>query len=122
MQFDNSSPIWLQLVDESIRRVVTGRWPPGGRIPVVRDLAVELGVNPNTVQRAMAELDRMGVTIADRTRGRCVTEDLSRIEELREEIAAARTDDFVGWARGVGLSLAAVTELLEARWRAMEGE
>ena len=58
MDLDDSRPIWIQLVDDFRMRIVTGIWPAGTRIPSVRDLATQAGVNPNTVQRALAELDR----------------------------------------------------------------
>lgn len=122
MQFDDSSPIWLQLVDECSRRIVTGQWPAATKLPGVRDLAVELGVNPNTVQRAMSELDRLGVTASDRTKGRFVTDDAARIDALRREVAAGHADDFVRRARGLGMSLDGARTLLETRWQAMEGE
>ena len=61
MDFDASRPIWLQLREEFTRRIVIGRWAPGKQIPGVRELAVELGVNPNTVQRTLAELERDGL-------------------------------------------------------------
>ena len=67
MEFDPSVPIWLQLTGEFTRRVVTGSWPPGAKIPAVRELAVDLKVNPNTVQRALAELERSGLTRTERT-------------------------------------------------------
>lgn len=122
MQFDNSSPIWIQLVTECSRRVVTGEWPVGTRVPGVRDLAVEMGVNPNTVQRAMGELDRRGITVPDRTVGRFVTDDVAVIDELRETLASASADDYVRRARGLGMSLTAATKLFATRWRDLEGE
>ena len=66
MDFDASRPIWLQLREEFTRRIVIGRWPPGKQIPGVRELAVELGVNPNTVQRTLAELERDGLCRSER--------------------------------------------------------
>ncbi|MDU7360252.1 GntR family transcriptional regulator [Tessaracoccus timonensis] len=122
MQFDNSSPIWLQLVDECSRRIVTGQWPAGSKLPGVRDLGVELGVNPNTIQRAMGELDRMGVTVPDRTKGRFVTDDTTVIDELRERVATGHADEFVRRAQGLGMQQTRALELLKQRWRQLEGE
>ena len=70
MDFDASRPIWLQLREEFTRRIVIGRWAPGKQIPGVRELAVELGVNPNTVQRTLAELERDGLCRSERAVGR----------------------------------------------------
>jgi len=119
--FNSSAPIWLQLVDECSRRIVTGEWPAGTRVPGVRDLGVELGVNPNTMQRALAELDRQGITVPDRTVGRFVTDDTARIDELRETVAAGSADDFIQRARGLGMSLEGARKLLTNRWPDLEG-
>ncbi len=122
MDFDASRPIWRQLVEECARRIVTGQWPVGERVPGVRDLGVELGVNPNTVQRAMSELDRQGVTVADRTKGRHVTHDADRVDTLRQELAATQADEFIRGARGLGMSLDRAQSLIDTRWNALEQE
>ena len=122
MEFNSSAPIWQQLVDECSRRIVTGEWPAGTKVPGVRDLGVELGVNPNTMQRALGELDREGITVPDRTIGRYVTSDAGRIEELRQSVAMGSADDFIQRARGLGLSLASAQRLLESRWHEKEGD
>lgn len=118
MQFDTSSPIWLQLIDEFTRRIVTGQWPAGSRIPGVRDLAGELKVNPNTVQRALAELERQGLARSERTSGRFVTDDTAAIDDARLDLATTAADDFTIRARGLGMSLTAARDLLSRRWSA----
>ena len=123
MQFDPSAPIWLQLVDEFTRRIVVGLWPAGERIPGVRDLAIELKVNPNTVQRALAELDRQGLSRSERTTGRFVTDDASLIDEARNDLAAGAAADYARRARRLGMSLTAARDLLGQQWQgAIEGE
>lgn len=116
MEFDTSSPIWGQLVAEFSRRIVTGEWPPGARIAGVRDLASELGVNPNTTQRALAELERQELCRSERTAGRFVTSDEERIDTLRAELAQGAADDFVRRARGLGMRPDQARELIEERW------
>ena len=116
MEFDTSSPIWGQLVAEFSRRIVTGQWPPGGRIAGVRELAAELGVNPNTVQRALAELERQELCRSERTAGRFVTTDADRIDALRAELAEGAADDFVRRARGLGMAADQARRLIEERW------
>lgn len=118
MEFDPSSPIWLQLIDEFTRRIVTGQWPAGSRISGVRDLAAELKVNPNTVQRALAELERQDLTRSERTTGRFVTDDMATIDGARLELATGAAEDFVRRAQGLGMSLAAARELVSRRWSA----
>ncbi|WP_147918941.1 GntR family transcriptional regulator [Ruania zhangjianzhongii] len=116
MEFDTSSPIWAQLVAEFSRRIVTGEWPAGARIAGVRDLASELGVNPNTTQRALAELERQQLCRSERTAGRFVTSDAARIDALRAELAQGAADDFVRRARGLGMLPAQARRLIDERW------
>ncbi|SHI67022.1 DNA-binding transcriptional regulator YhcF, GntR family [Tessaracoccus bendigoensis DSM 12906] len=123
MEFDPSSPIWLQLVGEFTRRIAVGTWPPGDRIPGVRELALDLRVNPNTVQRALAELDRQGLSRSERTAGRFVTLDAAAIDQARVDLASEVATEYARRAQGLGMSLDAARELLGAQWRdATEGE
>lgn len=121
MDFDPGQPIWLQLVTEFTRRIATGAWPPGGRVPSVRELAGELGVNPNTVQRSLAELERSRLAVAERTSGRFVTTDTGLIESARGVLAQAAADAFIRQARGLSLPLADATRLLADRWDSTPG-
>ena len=116
MQFDGALPIWTQLVTEFSRRIVVGRWPAGTRLPGVRGLAGELGVNPNTIQRALSELEREGLCRTERTSGRFVTEDTDRIDQLRAELAESAADDFIDRARGFGMARDQAQQLLTERW------
>lgn len=116
MQFDSSLPIWMQLVTEFSRRIVVGQWPAGVRIPGVRGLAAELGVNPNTIQRALSELEREGLCRSERTSGRFVTEDADRIDRLRADLAEEAADVFIEHAHGFGMGRAQAQQLLSERW------
>lgn len=87
-QFTEDRPIWQQLTDQLALRILKGEYPPGERLPGVRELAAQAGVNPNTMQRAMAQLEADGLAVGSRTAGRTVTQDVTIIE------AAAKT-----WAR-----------------------
>ncbi len=116
MEFDSTQPIWLQLVAEFSRRISVGEWPPGDRIPGVRELALDLGVNPNTVQRAFREMERDGLVRAERTSGRFVTGDQELITELRSQLVASTADDFISQALGFGMSESDAVALIERRW------
>jgi len=89
-QFGGDAPIYAQLVSQIKLCIVTGEYPPGGRLPSVRDLAMEAGVNPNTMQRALTELERAGLVYSQRTAGRYVTEDIGMIEEAKLGLAEAQ--------------------------------
>lgn len=82
-QFDAGRPIYAQLVERLKARILAGTYPPGGHLDSVRDLAAAAGVNPNTMQRALAQLESEGLVRTERTSGRYVTEDTNLIEQLR---------------------------------------
>ena len=86
-RFRNDIPIYTQLIAQIQQRIVSGALLPGERLPSVRDLAAEAGVNPNTMQRAMMEMEREELVYSQRTAGRFVTEDGERIRRLRESLA-----------------------------------
>ncbi len=107
-------PIWIQLVDQLTLRIVSGVYASGAAVPTVRALASEAGVNPNTMQRALAELESRGLVETRRTAGRIVTEDQSLIHSVREELAFARMDEFLASMRALGYTDKQIHELLAA--------
>ncbi|SPT52765.1 Uncharacterized HTH-type transcriptional regulator ydcR [Actinomyces bovis] len=116
MQIADTRPIWIQLVDDFRQRIVSGQWPAGSRIPSVRELAVDTGVNPNTVQRALGELDRTGLTCAERTAGRYVTAKASVLDAARRELAVSATDTYIAAVAMLGMDLNQACQALEQRW------
>jgi len=93
--FDPNQPIYTQLVDWFKQQILGGELGPGEKIAPVRELALELGVNPNTLQRAMSELEREGLLYTERTAGRFVTSDRALIAALREEAIAKIVQRFL---------------------------
>ena len=116
MRVDDTRPIWVQLVAAFRHRIVFGDWAPGTRIPSVRELASEAEVNPNTVQRALAELDRSGLTSTERTAGRFVTAEGGVVDAVRRELAIEATDAYVAALTGIGIDLDGAGRLLAQRW------
>ena len=115
-QFDSSRPIYAQLVERLKARILAGTYPPGGHLDSVRDLAAAAGVNPNTMQRALAQLETEGLVRTERTSGRYVTEDTELIEvsgQLRTEAARKLAEEFLVKMRGIGYSPARAAALLE---------
>ena len=94
-RFDSGAAIYAQMVTRMKEAIASGALAPGARLPAVRELALEAGVNPNTAQRALAELEREGLIYAVRTSGRFVTEDEGAIETVRRELADARAEGFI---------------------------
>lgn len=94
-QFNADAPIWSQLIAQIKVGIVTGAFPPGERLPSVRDLAAEAGVNPNTMQWALTELERDGLVYSQRTAGRFVTEDQNMIASAKRSLAESHIQTFL---------------------------
>lgn len=115
-KLDSSQPIYLQLQTELELRIVTGVYPPGSQMPAVRVLAQEAAVNPNTMQRALQELEQSGLLHAQRTAGRFITENLTLIEQSRQHLAAEQATIFfermqkLGYSRDDALRFAATLQ------------
>ena len=92
--FDSDQPIYTQLVDRIKFAIVSGELKPGDRMSAVRELALEAGVNPNTMQRALQQLEREGLVFAQRSAGRFVTEDTDVIGRVRSALAAQQVKRF----------------------------
>lgn len=110
--FSGGKPIYAQLVEQIQIRIVTGGYPPGARIPTVRELAQEAAVNPNTMQRALSELESSGLVYSQRTSGRYVTEDAKRISALRETLAKETIARFLTEMGKLGFDRNQTCELL----------
>ena len=87
--FTGDRPIWQQIVEQMTLRILKGEYPPGERLPGVRELAAQAGDNPNTMQRAMAQLEADGLAVGSRTAGRTVTQDIPVIEAAAKARAKA---------------------------------
>ena len=84
---DSDRPIFSQIIEIIRKDIVSGVLEPGEKLPSVRALAADASVNPNTVQRAFSELERMGLVCSQRTNGKFITEDVEMIEETKRELA-----------------------------------
>ena len=106
-------PVYIQLVEQLERAVVTGVYPTGERVPAVRDLAAQAQVNPNTMQRALAEMESRGLLVTQRTAGRTVTSDTALIAKTRQALAASLAQDFLAQAKALGLTREEILALLQ---------
>ena len=111
-QFDSSRPIYAQLVERLKARILAGTYPPGGHLDSVRDLAAAAGVNPNTMQKALSELERSGLVYSQRTSGRFITEDKELIHQMKKELAAAEVSAFVAHMKQLGITPEEIRQLL----------
>lgn len=114
-ELDNDRPIYAQLVDRIQMQIISGQYPPGGKLPSVRDLAAEASVNPNTMQKAFAELERSRLIVTQRTNGRNVTEDEQMIKDIKASLAKAQVDNFFARMKELGYAESETVELLNAK-------
>ena len=113
--FKNGIPIYSQIMDEMTMRIASGLYEPGEKLPSVRDLAMDAGVNPNTMQRALAELERRGLVYSERTSGRFVTKEEAVLKTLHEELAKKYFEELAAKLRKIGMSGEEITGAVK-RW------
>ena len=102
-KLNTDKPVYLQLVEKLQADIIAGNYKPGDKLPSVRDLAAEATVNPNTMQRAMTELERDGLVYSNRTTGRFITSDEDLIKELRKKYITGIIEDFLSRMKQLGL-------------------
>lgn len=113
-EFDNSKPIYIQLIDELKLRIISGMIPIGSKLDSVRDLAEQAGVNPNTMQRTLAELEREQLVFSQRTSGRFVTEDAQLIKKMRKDFAQHKVNELTTALLQLGYTKKELVELVTA--------
>ena len=112
MEFNNSEPIYLQITRHIMFQIVSGQLIVGQKLPSVRELAVELKTNPNTIQRAFAELETQEVVYTKKGLGRFVTEDETVIAYLRKEIIKEEVSEFIQKLLGLGFTKEEIMTLI----------
>lgn len=110
--FHSDQPIYAQLVEQLRLAIVSGEFVPGARLSSVRDMATEAGVNPNTLQRALQELERTGLVYSQRTAGRFVTEDTALIAREKKAVAGERVSAFLTAMEKLGFGPEEIISLL----------
>ena len=113
-QLDTNAPIYSQLVGSLKLAIASGRFDPGERLPSVRDMAVEAGVNPNTMHRALQELERDGLVYSQRTAGRFVTEEKKLIDDVKRAIAESNIRGFLDSMSRLGYGKKEIIALIES--------
>lgn len=110
---DSERPIYTQILERIQIDIISGTYKPGEKLPSVRDLAAEAAVNPNTMQKALSELERTGLVYAQRTSGRYITEDVDLIQNMKKEIAESQIRDFLEKMSRLGLNKEDTLKLME---------
>ncbi|MDY6062943.1 MAG: GntR family transcriptional regulator [Erysipelotrichaceae bacterium] len=109
---DNNNPIFIQLMNIIEDKIVKGEYNSGDKIPSVRELALAAKVNPNTMQKALSELEKTGLLKSERTSGRFITNDLKLIEDHRNELALNLTHDYLNKLHEWGFKLKDIIDLI----------
>ncbi len=110
---DPQRPIYAQIIERVQLDIVTGHYAPGSRLPSVRELAAQAAVNPNTMQRALSELEGSGLIYAQRTSGRFVTEDTARIRQAKEKLASMQVREFIRKMQELGMNREEIAKLFQ---------
>ena len=116
---DSDRPIYLQLMERIQHDIISGTYKPGDKLPSVRELAIEASVNPNTMQKALSELERIGLVHSRRTSGRFITEDTSMIDELKSTLAKDKITELLSFMQQLGFQ---ENEILAMIGQTMKGE
>lgn len=103
--FNNESPIYIQLLRKLTLAIVKGEYPIGSKIPSVRELSLVANVNPNTMQKTLTELEEMGLIYTERTNGKYVTNDKKLIEKTKERLAKEIANKYITNMNNIGISL-----------------
>ncbi|AGL02560.1 GntR family transcriptional regulator [Desulfoscipio gibsoniae] len=108
--FNNTQPIYLQIIQRLCHQVVRGELKAGDKLPSMRELSLQVGVNPNTVQRVYTELERLDITETRRGLGTFVTGNEARLRQLREEMMSEQINSFIKDMKGMGFTPAEIIE------------
>ncbi|HJD46518.1 MAG TPA: GntR family transcriptional regulator [Candidatus Mediterraneibacter norfolkensis] len=112
-ELDNDRPIYLQLMERIQHDIISGVYKPGDKIPSVRDLALDAAVNPNTMQKALSELERSGLLYSQRTSGRFITDDEKLLKKMKMDLASEHIHQFFEQMHHLGFSDDETLEMIQ---------
>lgn len=111
--FNDDKPIYIQLMEQIQLRIISGIYTAGEKLPSVRDMASEASVNPNTMQKALTELERTGLVFSQRTSGRFITEDINMIKDIKNGLAKEQIQKFLYNMEKIGYTKPETIELIK---------
>ena len=114
-KFNNSIPIYIQIVDIIKSKIISGEYKIGSQLDSIRNLALEFEINPNTIQRAFLELENSNLVYSQRTKGRFVTEDEDLIKELKKARATEIIESFIKSMKDLGFSNEEILSLFKEK-------
>lgn len=113
--FQNDTPIYLQIIEHIKQRIISKEYLPDQKIPSVRELSLQFEVNPNTVQKALAELENSGLIYTERTNGKFVTGNKEIIEQITKETVERKTNEFFLSMEKLGFTKKQILEILNSK-------
>ena len=111
--FDNERPIYIQIVEKLRLEIISGKLKSGERLPSVRELALTARVNPNTMQKALAELEDEGLVYTERTNGKFVTENKELIEKIKKQLAEEKVNNYLNDMKNIGITYKEAVKYLQ---------
>lgn len=111
-ELSSERPVYLQLMEQIQNRIITGVYKPGDKLPSVRDMAAEAGVNPNTMQKSLMELERSGLVYTNRTSGRYITSDDALIKDLKHQSVRGQVIEFLDKMNKLGFNEEEIKDLI----------
>lgn len=113
LEFDNTKPIYLQLIEDIKKSIIKGEYKPGDKIPSVREYAIMMKVNPNTMNKALLELENIGLIHTERTNGKYITTNEKIIQKLKEKYIQEKTNEFITEMENLGLTTKEINKLIK---------
>ena len=114
-QFDNERPIYIQVIEKLRLYILSGYLKVGDKLPSVRELALISKVNPNTIQKALGELENEKLIYTERTNGKYVTTDKKLIENVRLEFAKRIVYNYLDSMKEIGIDTESSIKYLQER-------
>ena len=114
-ELNSDKPVYLQLIEQVKRNILSGKYVAGEKLPSVRDLASEAAVNPNTMQRALVELEREGLLYAERTSGRFITDNKELIKAMKKEMVIEEVKQFMERMKTLGFEYEEIIKIMESQ-------
>ena len=115
MKFDKNIPIYIQIEEQIKLDIITNKYKPGEKIKSVREFALELKINPNTINRALLELEEQGLIITQRTNGKYITENRKIIQKEKEKLINKKIDEFINDMKQLEIEKSKIIELIKEK-------
>jgi len=113
LNFDNNVPIYIQIMDNIKKDIISGKLKAGEKLLSVRELSIQLKVNPNTLQKSLSELENLKLIYTERTNGKYVTEDIKLIEKFRKDEALNLTKNYINSMKQLGITKEEIKKYLK---------